>query len=224
MAKKRKARKFNISAIAKPFADVAAGQPKLARHRVAQPCQGAEESANRALAEYCASKHFTLEDLMIPDLDLAPGDYEGPCEGCKPVELPLIRPCFKLRWGDGPNDRIETDDTEVLCLTAWNPYSNIAITDLIAYVWLADSNLNPPQPLPDGTPSVWIRPSTRICFGDIPPCDENKPNERPSVSRELVLVSRGAQEGTYVVLVGYCYSVRLDLSHYSLFELDLVAS
>src|SRR3712207_8484092 len=43
--------------------------------------------------------------------------------GCDRVEEPKIVPCLHLRWGDGPQDRLETEDTEILCLTVCNPYS-----------------------------------------------------------------------------------------------------
>lgn len=140
---------------------------------------------------------------------------------CVDVRVPEIRPCFNLRWGDGPNDRIETDDVEVICLTASNPYTNVTLKDLKAYlIVVGPSGL--PAKLPDGSPSVEIRPSFVICFGDLEPCGDKDNNSR--VSRDVVLISRGAEEGPYFVLVAYCYSAEFHLAHGSIFQLDLVKS
>ncbi len=149
------------------------------------------------------------------------------CEGagatCLPVRLPDIHPCFTLQWGDGPNDRIETDDVEVLCLTASNPYSNVTLKNVTAFL-LVMSATGLPENLPDGTPSVVIKPYSMICFGDLPPCGLGKANGRSAVSREVVLISRGAREDTYYIFVVYCYSVEFALAFGSVFPIELVKS
>ena len=50
-----------------------------------------------------------------------------------------------------------------------------------------------------------IRPDYLICFGDIDPCDEEKQDSPSCVSREVVLMSRGAKEGPYEVHLAYCF-------------------
>ncbi|GAG05836.1 unnamed protein product, partial [marine sediment metagenome] len=119
---------------------------------------------------------------------------------CSPVQLPEIRPCFTLNWGDGPSDRIETDDVEVLCLTASNPYTNVTLKNVTAFLIILSST-GFPDKLPDGTPSVMIKPYSMICFGDLAPCGHNNSEVPSSVSREIVLMSRGAKEDTYYVFV-----------------------
>ncbi|HEX6746473.1 MAG TPA: hypothetical protein VF092_04095 [Longimicrobium sp.] len=50
-----------------------------------------------------------------------------------------------------------------------------------------------------------IRPRGPICFGDIEPCRDNRGS---CVSREVVLITRGAKGGDYRVIVGpVCFSV-----------------
>jgi hypothetical protein len=146
-------------------------------------------------------------------------------EACRPAEEPTVVPCLRLRWGDGPDDDIETDDTEVLCITACNPYSNVVLKDFVLHLAVADSRGLPVADLPDGTPSVSIKPDYMICFGDIPPCDPDKPDEPSCVSREVVLVSRGATEGKYQIFTAYCFQACFtQLVSGSTFDLELVKS
>jgi hypothetical protein len=145
--------------------------------------------------------------------------------GCGPVEIPPIKPCFEIKWGDGPEDRIETDDVELLCITAINPYSNVTIKNLIAIITMVTTSDNNVVPfLPDGTPSVMVKPTYLLYFGDVPPCDVSKPEELTKVSRELVLISRGAKEGKYLINVAYCYSVEFTLGDVEKFEIELIKS
>ena len=113
---------------------------------------------------------------------------------------------------------------EVLCLTAWNPYSNVTLKDVTVFVILLDEAGNPPETLPDGTSSVDITPNSMICFGDIGPCDEKGNNVDSIVSREVVLVSRGAKPGTYFVFLGYCYGAEFSMAFGSTFPIQLVRS
>jgi hypothetical protein len=226
MPTKEKERKFKIPKSPKQFTNFFKSKPHFAKSTLEQLCILLEQVANEQLLSDCAAKHFTVDSIFMPcgeDIDLAPGDISTG-ERCAPVELPVIRPCFKLQWGDGPDDRIETDDVEVFCLTAWNPYSNLIIKDLTAFIIITDETGSSPETLPDGTPSVIVKPYAMICFGDIPPCDESKPAELSAVSRELTLISRGAKDGAYFVWVAYCYSVELPLAFGSIFPIDLVKS
>jgi hypothetical protein len=154
------------------------------------------------------------------------------CSGtkvCKPAEIPELLPCFKLHWGDGPKDIIETTDTECLCITACNRYANVTFKDLTVVISEVTQAGGAPVPnLPDGKPSVFIKPSKFICFGDLGPCtpndDPNEPDQLSCISRELILVSSGAIEGEYLLRIDYCYSVHFDLNGTDQFKLPLYAS
>lgn len=144
---------------------------------------------------------------------------------CREVELADVAPCFHLRWGDGPNDHLETDDVEVLCITACNPHSNVTFKDLtVVLTAIRKADGSPVPDLPDGSPSVTITPDRMICFGDIGPCDPKKPDDPSCVSREVVLRTRGAQRGGYTFRIGSCYSVEYGLIAIDDFDLELVSS
>ena len=76
---------------------------------------------------------------------------------------------------------------------------------------------------PDSTPTVQIKPSYMICFDDILPCNPNQPSQS-CVSREVVLINRGAKPGQYRVFVIYCFQACFTELNSQLFELELVAS
>lgn len=146
-------------------------------------------------------------------------------DACQPIDEPKIVPCLRLGWGDGPQDKIETDDVEVLCVTVCNPYSNVVLKDFTLHLVVSDPSGGSVAVLPDGTPSVQIKPEFMICFGDIPPCDPNKPDKPSCVSREIVLMSRGAVEGKYKVFVAYCFQACFTkFAIGPTFELDLIKS
>lgn len=145
--------------------------------------------------------------------------------GCGPVEIPPIRPCFELHWGEGPKDQFETDDVELLCITASNPYSNVTFKDLIVLISIVtDSDGSAVPNLPDGTPSVMIKPTYIICFGDVPPCDPKKPEEFPKASRESVLITRGAKEGKYRINILYCFNVEFTMVDIDKFDIEIIKS
>jgi hypothetical protein len=154
-------------------------------------CEKLEEAADKAIRTACAKKQFELK--------------AGNCsDRCQTVEEPKIVPCLRLRWGDGPQDHLETDDTEVLCITVCNPYSNVVLKDfnLDLFVVTGAGGAVPKQA--DGTDSVILKPQFNICFDDIPACDPQKPNSS-CVSREVVLINRGAVPGQYKVFALYCF-------------------
>lgn len=150
------------------------------------------------------------------------------CSGtkvCKPAKVPELMPCLKINWGDGPKDQIETTDTECLCITACNRYSNITFKDVTIVISVITKSDGSPVPeLPDGTPSVFIKPSKFISFGDLPPCDCDHPDELSCISRELVLVSCGAQADEYCLKIGLCYSLHFDLNNVCEFKLPICES
>jgi hypothetical protein len=146
-------------------------------------------------------------------------------EVCQTVDEPKIVPCVRLRWGDGPQDHLETNDTEILCVTVCNPYSNVVLKDFTMQLTVTDTNFRPVLPQPDGTPSVQVKPGYEICFGDIPPCDPKRPDPQSCVSREVVLLSSGAIAGKYDLFVIYCFNACFTmLSPITYFELELVKS
>jgi hypothetical protein len=185
---------------------------KAAHENDSPICRRVEEWANDFIKDECAKKQFTLSS--------------GNCnlKECQTVEEPKIEPCLRLRWGDGAQDQLETEDTEVLCLTVCNPYSNVSLNDFTVQLVVLNANGSQVANQPDGTPSVLIRPSHMICFDDVPPCDPQNPGQS-CVTRQVVLLTRGAIVGAYRVLVFYCFNacftkaaIRAD------FVLDLVAS
>jgi hypothetical protein len=180
--------------------------------KAADICERLEDFLDDLLRKLCSKKQFELTS--------------GNCsKECQTVEEPKIVPCLRLRWGDGPQDHLETDDTEVLCITVCNPYSNVVLKNfnLQLVVTTATGAAVPNQA--DGTPSVMIKPQFNICFDDIPACDPQKPNQS-CVSREVVLIDRGAVPGQYKVLAYYCFEACFtEFSRQpAVFTLDLVAS
>jgi len=131
-----------------------------------------------------------------------------------------VEPCISVSWGDSKCDCMETDDTEILCITVCNCYSNITFSDFtIASVQVTTNTGGTVPTLPDGTPSVEVFPRGPICFGDIGPCKENGSN---CVSRQIVLIARGAKGGPYQLQVGgICFDVVLHYDQKACFRLDL---
>ncbi|OLE54514.1 MAG: hypothetical protein AUG51_07970 [Acidobacteria bacterium 13_1_20CM_3_53_8] len=178
----------------------------------AEVCERLENLVNDLIRRSCAQKQFELTS--------------GNCRSkeCQTVQVPKIVPCLRLRWGDGPQDHLETDDTEVLCITVCNPYSNVVLKNftLQLVVTTASGGAVPNQA--DGTPSVIIKPSFMICFDDIPACNPQKPGQS-CVSREVVMINRGAIPGTYKIFVVYCFEACFtELGAEVAFQVELVAS
>ena len=128
-------------------------------------------------------------------------------EACTEAKLPTIAPCIRLHWGDGERDRLETDDVEVMCITVTNPHSNLTLRNFTLHLSLTTENGDPAPLLPDGSPSVMVRPESQICFGDIGPCDPTSSSAPSGVSREVVLIARGAEEAAYLLHYVYCFDV-----------------
>ncbi len=120
--------------------------------------------------------------------------------GCAEVDWPEIAPCVHISWGASKCDGIESHDDEVICITLCNCYSNVTFKNVrIGYVVVVDENGNLPPLLPDGTPSVHLYPTGPVCYGDIGPCVED---EEVCVSRQFVMLTRGAVAGNYKVKIG----------------------
>ena len=139
---------------------------------------------------------------------------------CKELDLPRLHPCVSISWGDSACDCFETDDVETAIVTISNCYSNISLSDMrVTYFNVALPDGSRVPLLPDGTLSVAIHPVGPVCFGDIGPC---RPGEVNSVSREIVIRTRGARSGEYKLLVGgICYQVVLDRQNSECFALTL---
>ncbi len=144
--------------------------------------------------------------------------------GQNDVELPEVQPRFDLYWGEGEDDQIETDDIEVLRIVASNPYSNVVFKDVTIVLATLTREGEPVAELPDGTPSVEIIPSRTIFFGDLPPSYSASPEESVGVTREIVLISRGAIYGQYTLSIECCYSVEFTQQARKQYTLNLVAS
>ncbi len=143
----------------------------------------------------------------------------GECE-CRPLEVPNVKPNFCVTWGDSDCDCFETNDCEVVCITACNCYSNITFEDLtLGPINVLDEFGNPVPLLPDGTPSVMAIPFGPVCFGDLGPC---KPNQQSCKSRQIVIKTFGAKPGKYQLSFGtVCYKVCYNHSAKACFEFEL---
>lgn len=177
-------------------------------------CDALEEFGDKQIVKACSGKQFELKS--------------GNCNNdrCETVEEPKVVPCFRLRWGNGPQDHFETDDTEIICITVCNPYSNVVLKDfnVMLGVTTAAGGAVPTQA--DGTPSVIIKPQFNVCFDDIPACDPQKPNQN-CVSREFVVIDRGAVPGQYKIVILYCFEACFHVFSFrepAVFTIDLVAS
>lgn len=139
---------------------------------------------------------------------------------CQEVEIPELEPCISISWGDSKCDCFETDDVEVVCVTVCNCYSNITFSNFrIAYATVTLPDGSPVGVLPNGSPSVELIPMGPVCFGDIPPCSDDKAG---CVSREFAIRTRGAKGGKYEIrLSGICYDVAFHYNNQDRFVLTL---
>jgi hypothetical protein len=197
------------------------GLPNLLSTPCDSSCAGIAAEVDEYLAKACAQK----KNVLLP---CSGRPVPCPCSStaaqeekkCKAIDIPKVEPCISVSWGDSKCDCMETDDTEILCITVCNCYSNITFTDFtIASVQVTTSTGGTVPTLPDGTPSVEVFPRGPICFGDIGPCKEDGSN---CVSRQIVLIARGAKGGPYQLQVGgICFDVVLHYDQKACFRLDL---
>jgi len=145
----------------------------------------------------------------------------GTPQECASAQAPELRPCFELRWGNGPKDQIETEDVENIFVVASNPYTNVVLKDLVVTLLLRPKNQASVAALPDGTPAVEVTPAGPICFGDLSPCQAGDSGE---IAREVVLVSRGTKAGAYTLALKACYSAEFILQSDDEFSMELVKS
>lgn len=184
-------------------------------------CAEIKEDQEAYLNRHCAHKVNLLPRANCDCPDNTPRARRDCKCHCVEIELPDIKPCISVAWGDSQCDCMETDDVEVFCITVCNCYSNVTFNDLnIGHIKITDMAGNPVPTLPDGTPSVQVIPSGPICFGDIEPC---KGDSQPGcVSRELVVYTRGAIGKDYLLsFEGVCFSVSHEIKSDQCFILTL---
>ncbi len=163
----------------------------------------------------CDRKYNSMElhDLPYPHINwgYCKCNEENCVDPCKFIEngnFCNLAPCVEIKWGDSAQDQLETDDVEVLCIVFKNCFKGITFEDVeIVNIFITDNtnNNNPPINLPDGTPSVMIKPECKICFGDLKPC--TKPHGPHLVEREAVLITRGANDGPYTLHIIFKYKI-----------------
>jgi hypothetical protein len=156
-------------------------------------CDHRDDAAQDALLNLSNQLCFTIPATANPFSSVLPATGAV----CDLAPLPDLRPTFFLKWGNGARDQFETEDFEVVLLTVCNPYRNLTFGYLHLYnlrVVLADGS--PVPNLPDGTPSVIVVPSHKICLDDIAACT--------CIQQQLVVKSAGAVEGPYKIIFDYC--------------------
>ena len=186
-----------------------------------EPC--VPEALENYLSKTCEAKQFTMDSCKGYDNCPCGENQEGE-KVCRPAEIPKLAPCISVRWGDGPQDALETEDFEVMCVTVSNCYTNIEFSNVkIAMMFVSDENDHLPPFLPDGTPSVAVIPEGPVCFGDIPPCVRGK--EATSVSRKFAFKSGNARPGKYKLwLYNVCFDVKMNFKQNACFNFELTRS
>ncbi|ACF42779.1 S8 family peptidase [Pelodictyon phaeoclathratiforme] len=112
---------------------------------------------------------------------------------CTEVTIsPSLEPCFKLHWGDSPQDQIETHDTEIIYITACNPYCNITFKGLK----IIAIRIIPNYVLPNNEMAVELAASSLICYGTLGPSR--------CTTREYALITSDTAPGTYSLEFEYC--------------------
>jgi len=159
---------------------------------------GAEEERCRRMAE-----EVQWEAPIYANNILRPcrGEIEFP--PCRPVELPQLRPRVYVFWGASQCDCIEGDDTEIMTVLVYNPYSNVTLSNVeINRITVVNADGTPVPNLPDGSPAIQLVPRGVHCFGTVLPCR--------FAFRQFVLRLRGAPPGPYRILIqGICFEVCL---------------
>lgn len=153
------------------------------------PCEDGEQTHFHFTVGDCASKHFVIK----PDQRANEMDNSA-------VDMPPVRPCFEVRWGDSEQDLIKTKDVETLCICARNPYTNVTFKDVTirrARVTFADGR--PIPTVPDGTPSVALTPNEMIRMGSLEAAQAAGGEAAAQTCCEITLTSKQAQGGDYLL-------------------------
>lgn len=156
-------------------------------------CTEKQAAAKAELNAIVGEKFFHLaggEDCQAyPDSENMPA--------CKSAEVPQLKPCFYLHFGDGESDHIETGDFEIAVLSVCNPFDNAVFRNIvISNIEVVDDKGNPVATLPNGTPSIRLIPSKLIRFSEVAPCS--------CEHMQIVLKTCGAIQGPYRINLEYC--------------------
>ena len=123
------------------------------------------------------------------------------------VAFPELQPCFSLKYGDGKEDRIETEDYEIMTLEVHNPYTNVSLEDL-TIVSLSLRFLHKGKEVEVPTAQYTkekladLTPSKMISYGTLAPGQ--------SLTREIVLGTFRTAPGDYTIKLESCYSIRFE--------------
>lgn len=137
------------------------------------------------------------------------------------VEPPRLQPCFTLRWGDGKKDRIETEDYEILCIEATNPYVNVTLSDLtiiILELKFLHEGKEVDVPIAQFTTEKLadLTPSNMIHYGDLGP--------NSSEFREVVLGTFRTAPSDYKINLACSFSVKFDQTNSDSFTIPIGTS
>lgn len=157
------------------------------------PCTYRSVLEGRALLNAKKKKQFTVNSANYSAACAAlSGSNATGKSACTTLNIPEFAPCFSLHWGDGPNDQLETHDTEIIHITVCNPYCNLSFKDLK----VIKLTVTPNAVLPNGEMTVEIAASSLICYGDLGPAS--------CATREYALLINNAAIGTYTINIEYC--------------------
>jgi thermitase len=157
------------------------------------PCAYRSVLEGRALLNARKKKQFTVTSANYSAAcALLSGATASGQSECTTLQIPDFAPCFSLHWGDGPNDQLETHDTEIIYITVCNPYCNLSLKDLK----IIKLTVSPNAVLPNGEMAVEIAASSLICYGDLGPST--------CATREYALLINNAAVGPYTIGIEYC--------------------
>ncbi len=123
---------------------------------------------------------------------------------------PDIGLCFQIHWGDGDQDRIESEDYETLYLVAHNPYLNVTFSDVtvtaITLHYIHDGKVvRLPRAEYTHEPLADLTPRSMVSFGVLPPARLGNPTQ---VARQLVLGTFRTPPGPYQIHIEYQYGIK----------------
>ncbi len=187
----------------------------LAALSYAQPasCCDLKIAAKLSLMEMANGKFNHLKSHAdCPDF----ADFSNP-NGGQPAKL---QPCFYLHWGDSNSDTIETEDFEVVILSAGNPFNNVEFRGVtLTEIEVVHADGSPIETLPDGTPAALLVPSRLVHFTSVAPASCS--------NIELVVKTSGALSGNYKIKFNCCVEeVKLTAGQGDLvgFDIELMAA
>ncbi len=176
-------------------------------------CEGIEKQAKKSLMDLATAKYHHLKnDPNNPEFDL----FANP-NNARPFQM---EPNFYLHWGDSFNDTIETDDLQLVVLSACNPYSNVEFKGVsLTSIEIVNADGSPVAQLPDGTPAAQVIPSKLVYFPNI--------EAGTCQSTELVVRTSNVLGGQYKIQLHVCLDDMLVTSASGgdvAFDVELVVS